>query len=100
IRHPEDLLGKIALRNQSRLAFYPVVKLGPHRYFFFPPPLPRGLPASLRFARQVPSWLRDRGCLPPPSSGTYGPLPARRSATGAPPAQPTIGCPSDRTPGV
>jgi hypothetical protein len=38
-------------------------------------------PASLRFLRQVPSWFRERGCLPPPSSRTYGPFPARRSAT-------------------
>jgi hypothetical protein len=35
--------------------------------------------ASLRLARQRPSLLRERGCLPPPSSRTYGPLPARRS---------------------
>ncbi len=45
-------------------------------------PVPRGLPASLRFLRQVPSSLRLRGCLPPPGEGTYGPWcgPARRSA--------------------
>ena len=60
------------------------VRLQPRRqnYFFFPlalPP-PRDLPASERLARQVPSWFRDRGCFPPPSSGTYGPFPARRSA--------------------
>ena len=43
-------------------------------------PFLRGLPASLRFPRHEPSALRLRGCLPPPSSRTYGPLPALRSA--------------------
>src|SRR5690606_13667097 len=50
---------------------------GPLGYFFLPP---FGFPASLRLARHVPSLLRERGWVPPPSSLTYGPLPARRSA--------------------
>ncbi len=40
----------------------------------------RFFPASERFFRQLPSLFRDRGCVPPPSSGTYGPLPALLSA--------------------
>ncbi len=43
-------------------------------YFRFPVegrlPPDLGLPASLRFARQLPSWFLLRGCFPPPSSGT------------------------------
>ncbi len=47
----------------------------PIGYFFLPPedlppPDPRGLPASLRLARHVPSSFRLRGCFPPPSSET------------------------------
>jgi len=30
----------------------------------------RLVPASLRVLRQLPSLLRERGCLPPPFSGT------------------------------
>ena len=39
-----------------------------------------GLPASLRFLRQVPSLFRSRGAVPPPGIFTCGTLPARRSA--------------------
>jgi hypothetical protein len=48
--------------------------------FDFPDPLPLGLPASLRFARHRPFWLRARGCLLPPGLGTCGILPALLSA--------------------
>lgn len=47
------------------------------RYFFFD-----GFGfASLRFFRQDPSALRERGCVPPPCSRTWGIGPARLSAT-------------------
>src|SRR3990172_362338 len=39
----------------------------------------RVFPASLRVSRQRPFCVRERGCLPPPVSGTCGILPARLS---------------------
>lgn len=48
-----------------------------HPYCYFL----RGLPASERFLRQDPSWLRSRGCFP-----TWGmPLPALRPSLSSPP---------------
>lgn len=44
-----------------------------------PPSYLRFLPASLRFLRQRPVFVRLRGCLPPPPSGTWGTRPALRS---------------------
>jgi hypothetical protein len=53
-RHP-DLDTVAALAHGSALH----VSAPVDRYFL------RGLPASLRFLRHVPSLLRSRGCLPP-----------------------------------
>jgi hypothetical protein len=39
-------------------------------YFFFPLVLLLLVPASPRFLRQLPSALRERGFVPPPSSLT------------------------------
>ena len=68
--------------RRVRLGFSAAQSAAPvDRYFF------RGLPASLRFCRHVPSLFRSRGCFPPPGEGTYGPClgPARRSAIAVPP---------------
>ena len=62
-----------SMHRMSRMNSSRSLASGAHHYFFF-------VPASERFFRHAPFWLRERGAVPPPFVLTWGTLPARLSA--------------------